>query len=231
MDMIARILLNPLIIIILLVCLVLFVLQNQQSIPLVFFGTKTTSLPVGLWVLSFAGAGLLTSLFIQLLSQPGQKTPTSRQEFNPPPTSRRTMREDFQEQEEQPPSYKQIPQTPLYNVSENTQDWENEQDSEEWDIETPPAQPNPTPEYIEEKIEEIDQKISAVDAPHVEMQQTPKSTTRQGSVYSYTYREGRKKRDRSPKEVYDADYRVITPPYRDNTPQQTDRDDDEEDWV
>lgn len=79
-----------------------------------------------------------------------------------------------------------------------------------------------------------------------EVEQQPKITNRTGSVYSYVYREPRQvpkqpepeerreetrnrpenKRDR----VYDADYRVIRPPNREN-PEPPIEQDDDNDWV
>ncbi|WP_206815555.1 lipopolysaccharide assembly LapA domain-containing protein [Chroococcus sp. FPU101] len=67
-----------------------------------------------------------------------------------------------------------------------------------------------------------------------EVPQSPQNVSRSGSVYSYTYRESTKSQAKSGERVYDADFRVIRPPNRDesdNLNQDPKNNDDDEDWV
>ncbi|MEB3312308.1 MAG: hypothetical protein VKJ02_18940 [Snowella sp.] len=79
---------------------------------------------------------------------------------------------------------------------------------------------------------ETEPRLREEDLKRFEVDQEPKAASRQGTIYSYTYRESS---DRAPQPqptannpVYDANYRVINPPSR--PPESTDFD-DEEDWV
>lgn len=67
-----------------------------------------------------------------------------------------------------------------------------------------------------------------------EVPQPPKNVSRSGSVYSYTYRESTKSQAKPSEKVYDADFRVIRPPDRDesdNLNKDSKNDFDDEDWV
>ncbi len=63
------------------------------------------------------------------------------------------------------------------------------------------------------------------DSTTYEVNTKPKSGYRSGSVYSYNYREPSNSGVGKTESVYDADYRVITPPL-----QQTDTKQDKDDW-
>ncbi len=81
------------ILILLLVLIVVFSLQNLQNITLFFFGIKTISLPLSLAILLFIFAGLISSLIIQFLSKFSANKSNSnrfdnkRSPTSPPPTS------------------------------------------------------------------------------------------------------------------------------------------------
>lgn len=66
-----------------------------------------------------------------------------------------------------------------------------------------------------------------------EVPQPPKNASRSGSVYSYTYRESTKSQAKPSEKVYDADFRVIRPPNRDEDSINKDskNDNDDEDWI
>lgn len=113
---------------------------------------------------------------------------------------------------------------PRYSEAEQ---WERDRTPVYQEEPQPRSKPNPQPE-TEPRLREEDLKRFEVD-------QEPKAASRQGTIYSYTYRESS---DRAPKSqpapssannpVYDANYRVINPPSR---PPESNDFDDEEDWV
>ena len=63
------------------------------------------------------------------------------------------------------------------------------------------------------------------DSTTYERQSEAKSSSRSGSVYSYSYREPKNTAAGKTESIYDADYRVIIPPYQPPTTNQADDDD------
>lgn len=181
----------------------LFALQNLQVIQLVFFGgILTLKLPVIVWLILFTLAGLLTSLLLQALtSYPRSSAP----QVPPRPTV--------------PPSPKPQPQ-PVYKTKDPIFD--------DWDLQQ--TSPTPSPPTKEAEIPEFPRRKVEEKTPLEEKIPTPPTTLQNETIYPYTYREEEKSAQKATKPVYDADYRVITPPYRppDNS---TPVDDDSEEWV
>lgn len=266
----------------------IFFFQNQQPITLFFLGNSaktalfTLTFPLGLWVILFVVAGILTSLFIQglaAISRPiVQAAPTAprrnRSRPTPPPRS-----PEPPPRQPEPKTRIQEPVTPQWdwdNPIPEADDWEEEPRTEPLPteplkrpetvdlprqavVDVTPEEPNVTPpRYSEPDASERDRppvyrdqpqpqaktkpqpekepRLREEDLKRFEVDQEPKAASRQGTIYSYTYRESS---DRAPKPkpssppvtnpVYDADYRVINPPLRpieDRT-----LEDDDEDWV
>lgn len=192
---------------------VIFWVQNQQIVTLVFFGgIMTVKLPLALWVILFTGVGLLTSLLWQFLNYLSSS-------LNPAP---RIVEAPKTKPVPPPP-----PSRPARTEPAQPEPWQKTEPEDDWDIETPPPKPIQPKEEVERRLPEDDRSTS------FEVQQDPKTVSRSGSVYSYTYREPRTpKREIEDKtdRVYDADYRVITPPYQETSKPRTDSEDDE-DWV
>jgi hypothetical protein len=63
------------------------------------------------------------------------------------------------------------------------------------------------------------------DSTSYEVNQEPKTASKSGSVYSYSYREPSESGVGKTEAVYDANYRVITPPY-----QKPPEPEDDDDW-
>ncbi|WP_013325357.1 lipopolysaccharide assembly protein LapA domain-containing protein [Gloeothece verrucosa] len=224
--MIAIIIFRPLIIIALLVISIVFVLQNQQPVALVIFGTKTIQLSLAVWVLIFAGAGLFTSLLLQLLYVSFRRR-TPREplaSMSPPEPVAPPPRQGFTREVFESNRQKEVSDRPSTTDSQTNFEWDRDNSSKDWDIETPPSEPT----VIQKEFNSI---FSQEQASNFEVQQQPKTTSRQGSVYSYSYREAKPPERRSPDPVYDADYRVINSPYPENPPQSTDKEDEDEEWV
>ncbi|MGK7941356.1 MAG: LapA family protein [Crocosphaera sp.] len=220
-----------------LIATIILLVQNQQMIALGFLGTEietalfSLKLPLGLWVILFTLAGILTSLLIQVLTRlPRQVSPT--QTAKPRPRPQDPPETPYQRPETKKSDWESTPPPEWENVPP-----EDDYD-DEWDIEQPPIEKTVPrrPSRVEETRSEF------------EVQQPPKTASQEGTVYSYTYGELSDRISATPppdppkvekkpssanannanKKVYDADYRVITPPYR--TPQRSD-DEEEESWI
>ncbi|MDY7022869.1 MAG: hypothetical protein SWJ54_16235 [Cyanobacteriota bacterium] len=113
------------------------------------------------------------------------------------------------------------------STTRNNDDWETEVrpipqswEEEDWGLdEEEPAYSTPSETRLEkeplsEVFEEFEES-SEPEPPHrdnYEVEQKPKRESWSGSVYSYGYREGGDTGVGKSESVYDADYRVITPP-------------------
>ncbi len=190
--------------------LALLLVQNWSPVlPLVFLGLTTPALPLALWIVISLAAGGGTSLAIASLfnvanyfAQP--KFSRKRQVASPPPQ----------------PSSSIYTKQSTQDSSSSADDWlEAPISDEDW-------------QYEENTQDSKNAKVSNQDSRSYEVSSEPKSSERQGSVYSYSYREPESSRERKTESVYDADYRVLTPPYKSPNPVQDDDDwgfDDQED--
>jgi uncharacterized integral membrane protein len=116
-------------------------------------------------------------------------------------------------------SYSQSPPTSepyrRYNAYEPTPPVEEPEEWDDWDeYESDPADREPVDRAAGDRRsrEDVDDEVYQTRRTDFEVKQEPKSRSQSGSVYSYSYRgpdEAVEKED-----VYDAEYRVITPPYR-----------------
>jgi hypothetical protein len=101
-------------------------------------------------------------------------------------------------------------------------DWEERVD-EDWDLDDAPAASTSTRQDFDR---DRSQETSASDRTTYEAKQQPKTSSQTGSVYSYGYREPNESGVGRPDAVYDANYRIITPPYQ----KPVEPEDDDEDW-
>lgn len=239
-----------LLLLLILISTIIFLIQNQQPVVLYFLGTNpqtalfTLKLPIGIWVLLFSAGGMLTSLIIQFLNQSSKsstpKTLTAPPRREPPnPSYQRPQPSDSS------PTSKEVDWGAMPKKNWEGTEPELTEEDDGWDIEAPPTQQT----LPREKLERERQEEEVTD---FEVQQSPTKASRQGSIYSYTYRELRESEDSPPpqesvqpppkkpetprsksntgNQVYDANYRILTPPYQ--TPQESSADDEEEqDWV
>ncbi len=234
--MIAVIRIKLLLFLLIAIAITFLIVQNQQPVALVFFGgVFSITLPIAFWVLLFTASGIITTIFCRTLnalfkpssSKPSvPKSPPSRSQSAPVSQPR----QDKQKLSASPPSLRE--------------DWGQKTEIDEWDIEEPPIDPTEIFNRGRTERVRVQDKTSPLETP-----QEPTSVSRQGTVYSYSYRE---QRDRiepqekidpegktpvtdtnpsKPESVYDANYRIITPPYRDSTEEKPSRDEEEEDWV
>lgn len=245
---IARLLL-PLLI---LLGLALFALQNWSPVlPIVVAGLPTQALPLAIWMLAAIAAGAATTVAVSSLLSLSRFTAVRRSNKQRPPapapsrpaTESRPWVAAWTKRNEaraNPPS------------SSNTriqEDWENRQTREEWDDweeDSPPSSPRSASRSSETQFQAHDRsdedwdnwdgyteadRVSGTPRPPVrtefEVKQAPVAPKKSGSIYSMSYDKADTEPPR-PNEVYDADYRVIVPPFSPEPAQAPQP--EEEDW-
>lgn len=221
-----------------LVGLAILVLQNAAPIAIVFLGSPTPALPLGLWVLGALIAGALTTLLIAgllNLAYPAAKRPGRSAARSPNSASNPSGNA----------SARAAGWTPVDPAARSEDGWSerrNPDDWDDWEESAPRRSPPPrsTPRRDREEVTWKDwQSYEAEDrspnpspdpSTRFEKPQPPPATERSGTVYSQRYQPSETP---SPKPgVYDAEFRVIMPPYAD-TPNDTPPppvNDDDEDW-
>ncbi|BAZ52460.1 hypothetical protein NIES4103_51210 [Nostoc sp. NIES-4103] len=201
--------------------LTLLLVQNWSPVlSLVFLGMRTQPLPLAMWILFSTTAGALTSVLINTLFQLSSYFVRQRQTpFRSTAASPRTKATRKEEPTPRPTSPPPPASQTEYASNEEFDDWETNRSNDDWDFdENPPNTPNPSP-----KTQPFQ------DSQTYERQQEPKSSSQSGSVYSYSYREPKNTAAGKAESVYDADYRVIIPPYQPPSTNQADNADDD-DW-
>lgn len=215
--------------------LTIFVLQNSVSLRLVFLGIKTQALPLGFWMLAAVAAGVLTALavawLLQIINTWGNAKLLSRIR------QLEAEKGSYQGQSREPASstYQTYSYSPASSSTAST------------------SNSSPTDSRSNEKWEEEDEEEDTnygnsgssvsgdVSDRNYEVKQEPTTSYRSGSVYSYGYKNPSDSAVGRTESVYDAEYRVITPPFRpldseeeDNTPQppptNKQNNDDDDDW-
>ncbi len=190
-------------------CLTLLLMQNWSPVlALRFLGVQTQPLPLAIWILLGVVAGAITSLFItacfKLSNYFAQSQPRKRRkEVQASPPRSRTTRAEAPRSN--PANYTTTTSQPKTNStpSDDFNDWESNS-SNDWNF--------------EEDTQDTDKKQKpepgdTVRDTNYETNTQPKSSERSSS-YSYSYREPSNSGVGRAESVYDADYRVLTPPYR-----------------
>ncbi|KJH71858.1 hypothetical protein [Aliterella atlantica] len=192
--------------------LTLLLVQNWSPVlPLVFLGVTTPALPLAVWILFSLAAGASTSLAIasllQLTNFFSQPKSSSQRQVQPPPRTQSPPKQaSYTATSTVPPKTSPPPSDPAID------DWQ-ESSNEDWDFEEDDKQSPP-----QDRVQ---------DSRNYEKSSEPKSGYQTGSVYSYNYREPSDSGVGRTESVYDADYRVLTPPYRE--PEKV-QEQEEEDW-
>jgi hypothetical protein len=197
--------------------LTLLLVQNWLPVlPLVFLGVKTQTLPLAIWILICFAAGVLTSMLIAGLFKLSNyfatpQPPKRPRDFEPTQKASSTPRS------EAPSSTNRPPPSNTNSNPTSASDWDNNPtDEDDWDID----------EDATKQQNSGFRRDDIRDSTTYERQQQPKTSSQSGSAYSYSYKEPRNSSVGKTESVYDAEYRVITPPYQQtNTVKQ-----EEEDW-
>jgi uncharacterized integral membrane protein len=221
--------------------LFLLVQFNWSPLQLTFLGIQTPALPLALWILGAIAAGIVTNLLITSLFNLSNyfavraarskfrqaprrsgfqaRSTTSSPEPNPffsrQPTAQTVGGDaawnNWEGYEESTARQTSTTRSP---ASDSIDDWDAEA-SDDWDVDEPSDTPRDEP-----RDEPRDGRAAASRVrTDYEAKQEPKTASRSGSVYSYSYREPKdsgvgKAESVVGKPVVDADYRVIVPPYR-----------------
>lgn len=172
--------------------LIILLVQNlSPSLPLVFLGMRTQSLPLALWILFSIIAGMITSViiislmkFTTYLNLQEQPIPVSKSI----PTSSRVKPNT-------PPPTNPLP---VSQFDDEFDDWETNGNEDNWN---------------DEDNLESGPKVSP-------------PGTRPSSVYSYSSQSPKNTAVGKTETIYDADYRVIIPPYAEPSQNKATDDDD-----
>ncbi|MUL35111.1 hypothetical protein [Gloeocapsopsis dulcis] len=198
--------------------LTLLLLQNWSPVlPLVFLGGRSLALPLAAWILLSITAGAFSALLIAGLfktsnyfaqSQVKQRSVVGR---TPPRQNQRTVKQEYTTAASATYSSASTSST----TSDTTDDWNSDNSTDDdWDFEE-----NTTPQGS------FRPETTIQDSKTYEVSSNPRSN-QSSSVYSYSSNEPRNTNVGKTESIYDADYRVITPPYgsRTNTTEE------DEDW-
>jgi len=209
--------------------LTLLLVQNWSPVlPLVFLGMSTQALPLAVWILLSVAAGAFTSLVITgffKMSNYFARSPRKRGKVETPPPRSSVQspppRSNAQSSETQYTAARTSPPAPDSNLNDDFNEWGSGSTSgDDWDF-----------EEETDKAPNVSARNTARDYTNYEVSGEPKSSSRSGSVYSYSYRDPSNSSVGKTESVYDADYRVLTPPYQVKNPAQNKaKDEDEDDW-
>lgn len=229
--------------------LFLLVQFNWTPMQLTFLGVQTPALPLALWILGAIGAGIITNLLITSLfslsnyfavraarskfrqasrqsgfqSRSTASSSESRSSYTRTATARAADEDadwnNWDGYEEPVDRSSSQTRSPVDN--DPLDDWEAEP-NDDWDVDEPSDAPKTS------------RSTGSRGRTDYETQQEPKTSSRQGSVYSYSYREPKdsgvgKAEPVLEKPVVDADYRVIVPPFRPLDPEPAREEPPEED--
>jgi hypothetical protein len=190
----------------------LLIWQNLGVITLVFFGgIMTVKLPLAVWVLLFTLAGIISGLTLQFLysfgrplAAPKASPPIANNPKVSPPSPRPTY---IQDSAASPPG----------------NDWERDS-GDDWNFDAPPEKPT----TIQDR-EEFPPRVA--DGEKTNFVKPPEDSYQTGSVYSYSYRTAKQTRGEKAEQVYDVNYRIITPPAQDENQEREVNKADEEEWI
>jgi hypothetical protein len=171
----------------------------------------TVKLPLAVWVLLFTLARIISGLTLQFLysfgrplAAPKASPPIANNPKVSPPSPRPTYIQDT---------------TP----SARGNDWERDS-GDDWNFDTPPEKPT----TIQDR-EEFPPRVA--DEERADFVKPPDDSSQTGSVYSYSYRTAKQSRGEKADQVYDVNYRIITPPAQDQNGEREVNKGDEEEWI
>ncbi|MBE9226653.1 LapA family protein [Phormidium sp. LEGE 05292] len=214
--------------------LTVFALQNSISLRLVFLGIKTQALPLGFWILAAVVAGVLTALVVawllEIINSWGNAKLLSR--IRQLEAEKGSYQGQSRESAASTSNSYSYSAASSYASAANTSPTDS-RSNEEWEEED---------EEEDSNYDSSDSNVASdVSDRNYEAKQEPTTSYRSGSVYSYGYKNPSDSAVGRTESVYDAEYRVITPPYRpldteeeDKTPEPSStnqqNNDDDEDW-
>lgn len=198
--------------------LALFSWQNwSPNLSFTFLGLRSIPLPLSLWILGAFLAGVITYLLIY--GTFGLSNYLLKKNLQPArPRSRRSHHQDGPEAvwDASPPRVVSGSQN-SFNLNKDSEVTEADENYDDW-------QPRPSKvnrswdgTTEEQDLEETEESANQSATKNSEAEQQPKTGSSSGSVYSYGYRDSSSSGVGQTESVYDADYRIITPPPPANT--------------
>jgi hypothetical protein len=188
----------------------LLLLQNWSPVlSLVFLGMRSQPLPLAIWILFSTAAGGLTTIVLTILfnlsaSFGGQRQTPLRAAPETPRRNNTRVEEPTSRPPNAPSSEKQESRT-----TDTVDDWGTGSGLyEDWEFDKSNFQ-----------------KTQVQDSDTYDRPPQPKDKPRTDSSYSYSYREPKNSGVGKTESVYDADYRVIIPPYQPESPEPAEEDD------
>lgn len=227
------------VLIVVLVGLALFAWQNwSPDVSLTFLGLRSLPIPLSVWILAAFLAGVVT--FLLIYSVFGLSHYLFKKKLQPHrPRPRKSPNYEDETWEDRSntrasngPSEPQFApgSTSSFNLNKSSKPTVENENHDDWEQGPPKVNPswdNNTDEQDFEDGEDLSAQSSS--DPNYEVKQQPKTESWSGSVYSYGYRDPSDSGVGQTESVYDADYRVITPPPPSDTPIPT-QNQKEEDW-
>jgi hypothetical protein len=186
--------------------LTLLLAQNfSPALPLVFLGMRTKPFPLSMWILFSVFAGGTTSFLVSsLLGIANYFAPSRRQaskKTSVSPSSSTSYRQ--QEPSSRPASSSTSSRTTSDYRNDTEEDWDLDSRSDDWDFEETKPKSAARPQ---------DTKVN--NSRTQEYQEERTTSSKSDSSYSYSYREPQNSGVGKTESIYDADYRVIVPPYQ-----------------
>ena len=233
---------------------VVFAAQNLAPVALVVLGVKTQALPLSAWILSFMAAGALTTLVLSgffSLSKNAAVRKSAQRETSKP-RSPWTAAKD-------PSSKTTLPKNTVGftsggvsagGVSGAGDDWERSSDQDDW-AEPPAPSAYRGRESSQPPVRDTIRDRSTGSAPGYRDSRSsqsnpePRSESRRSPLDQAGFSRREAPEPRKSNEVYDAEYRVLIPPYSSTPPaaepkdavkppdsaQNPAKNPDDEDWV
>ncbi len=213
--------------------LVVLFFQNQEPISLKLLCAdpssqycwyQTPTQPLAMWMGLFLSLGVVSSLIWQLLQNLGLSEADYDYGDRYIPSSRQ---EDINSRKSAPRAAVKTAKTTRQKPSTSTSsDWEYSGQKQEWEeSEVSPSS----------KVDPPINRDDTIRGYSFEAKQKPQNINRSSSTYSYQFKKKPQSEDpvkNNQNEVYDANYRTINAPNRNNNVnQQTELDEDEEDWI
>ena len=195
--------------------LALFTWQNwSPSLDLTFLGLKSIPLPVSILILGALVAGVVTYLSIYgIFELSNYLFKQNLQPSRPRPRQSQHQNQDGQGRDRASQSQGISNSQSSFNLNKDSEPREEDENFDDWKQGPPKVSNSWDGSTREQDIEESQESVSQDSTEKsYEVEQEPKTESWSGSVYSYGYREPSGSGVGQTESVYDADYRVITPP-------------------
>lgn len=213
-------------------CLTLMLVQNWSPVlSLRFLGVQTQPLPLAVWILFGVIAGAITSLFINAcfkvsnyFTSPSKPRRRKEVKASPPPRTTSAQSPKSSGAYTNYTNYTTNTAQPktASTPSDNLNEWESNS-SDDWDF----AQDTQDTQDTVKK-QKTEPQVTIKDSTNYKAKTEPQSDSRSGS-YSYNSREPSNSGVGKTESVYDADYRVLTPPFGQTTTNET-KNQNKDDW-